>query len=233
MDLAEMKKWRDGFPLSLVVDRRFCQLIDEVERLTDQNLRILRKEFTQICSYCGFEFPAEGAYSWEDLQAHIHVCPHHPVGKLRAERDMLKAQVEFDCSTHQCDKLFALAEPYIQESIALAKERDELRESVTAYEKEANDTLTFYREKGRVTVANDGNPVQRLGASAEIAIIKAEAQGFAAGMERAVEIASGVICDDEPRNREWNDACDQIINEIRAAIPATPTSDALKGDKQT
>ena len=54
----------------------------EVNRLQEQNLRILRGEFTQICSYCGFEFPAEGEYSWEDLQAHILVCPHHPVGKL-------------------------------------------------------------------------------------------------------------------------------------------------------
>lgn len=40
--------------------------------------------------------------------------------------------------------------------------------------REAEMTLAFYRERGRVTVELDGNAVQRMGASAEIAIQKAE-----------------------------------------------------------
>ena len=52
--------------------------------LKAQNLRILRGKFAQICSYCGHEFPADGA-QWEHLQAHIQVCPDHPVGKLTAQ----------------------------------------------------------------------------------------------------------------------------------------------------
>ena len=40
-------------------------------------------------------------------------------------------------------------------------------------EQEAGKTLDMYRELGRVVVANDGNVVQRLAASAEIAIANA------------------------------------------------------------
>lgn len=61
--------------------------------LKDQNLRILRKEFAQICSYCGHEFPADGA-QWKDLQAHIQVCPQHPVGKLNAALHVAKEALD-------------------------------------------------------------------------------------------------------------------------------------------
>lgn len=61
-------------------------------------VRVLRGEFTQICSYCGWESP--GPASWEQLQAHIHACELHPIQQLtiraeaaEAERDALAAQV--------------------------------------------------------------------------------------------------------------------------------------------
>ena len=48
------------------------------------------------------------------------------------------------------------------------------QERVKELEQEAEATLAYYAEKGRVVVAFDGNAVQRLGASAEIAISKLE-----------------------------------------------------------
>lgn len=58
----------------------------------------------------------------------------------------------------------------------LESERDQLRADVTVLVTEAEQTLEFYREKGRVTIENDGNPVQRLAGSAEIAISKLESE---------------------------------------------------------
>jgi len=60
-----------------------AELVREVERLVEQNARIVRGEFAQICSYCAWEAPAPGD-SWEALQAHIAVCKNHPLFKSRA-----------------------------------------------------------------------------------------------------------------------------------------------------
>ena len=57
--------------------------------------RIIKGNFTQICSYCGEEMlPPNG---WNELQAHIQICPQHPLKKaneqiaaLTAERDRLR-----------------------------------------------------------------------------------------------------------------------------------------------
>jgi hypothetical protein len=50
----------------------------KIEKLEEQNIRIVRREFGQICSYCGWETEASGA-SWEALQEHIQHCKKHPV----------------------------------------------------------------------------------------------------------------------------------------------------------
>ena len=47
-------------------------------------LRVVRGEFTQICSYCGWEAPTGGA-SWEELQVHICSCKEHPVFRLNKQ----------------------------------------------------------------------------------------------------------------------------------------------------
>lgn len=72
------------------------QLAAEVEArrvAEDKALRVVRGDFGQICSYCGWESAQDGA-SWEELQAHIHVCEKHPVSafKQRAEQAEAKAR---------------------------------------------------------------------------------------------------------------------------------------------
>lgn len=56
----------------------------EKAKLQASNLRIVRGDFDQICSYCGWESKPGGA-SWKELQAHIQVCPVHPVAELRVQ----------------------------------------------------------------------------------------------------------------------------------------------------
>jgi hypothetical protein len=51
------------------------------EHFESEKLRILRGNFGQICSYCGWETAASGG-SWEDLQAHVKQCKAHPVFQL-------------------------------------------------------------------------------------------------------------------------------------------------------
>lgn len=57
-------------------EQKIGDLKDQIKELTEQNLRIVRREFTQICSYCGWESKGEG---WEELQAHLKVCNKHPL----------------------------------------------------------------------------------------------------------------------------------------------------------
>ena len=64
----------------------------EIERLTDQNLRIGRGQFGQMCSHCGWETPASGG-AWADLQAHTAVCEKHPIKALREEVEQLRVQL--------------------------------------------------------------------------------------------------------------------------------------------
>lgn len=66
-----------------------AELRQQLEAERDKVLRVVRGDFAQICSYCGWEAPVEGA-QWDELQAHIKECPHHP---LTAERNArLEAQ---------------------------------------------------------------------------------------------------------------------------------------------
>ena len=54
------------------------KLGDRVEELEDRILRMVRGEFKQICSYCGWE-SMEG--QWEELKNHLKECPKHPLRK--------------------------------------------------------------------------------------------------------------------------------------------------------
>lgn len=76
---------------------------------------------------------------------------------------------------------------------AACDERDQLRlalqesqQRVKELEDEAESTLKFYAEQGRVVVKRDGNAVQRLSASAEITISKQQVaiQELAAALRR-------------------------------------------------
>jgi len=95
--MAVLTKPDDGggwFPVvpAATVER----LVQERDGLKAQVLRVVRGEFTQICSYCGWEAPPEGA-QWEELQAHIKICPTHPAAQLAAmtqERDFNAAYFE-------------------------------------------------------------------------------------------------------------------------------------------
>lgn len=54
----------------------------ERDEANDKALHVVRGQFKQICSYCGWESDEGG---WDDLQAHIKVCPEHPVSALSAQ----------------------------------------------------------------------------------------------------------------------------------------------------
>lgn len=88
-------------------DAALAQLREEVERLKakldrshlyrnssywqEKAMAVLRGEFTQCCSYCGFE--AQPPNGWEELQKHIEECPEHPLPKLRARLEAAEAAV--------------------------------------------------------------------------------------------------------------------------------------------
>lgn len=69
------------------------ELQEEFAQVTDQVLRVVRGEFAQICSYCGWEANRDGA-TWEELQAHIQECKEHPIFKLKEELARYKGHVE-------------------------------------------------------------------------------------------------------------------------------------------
>lgn len=54
----------------------------EKDELEDRILRIVRGDFAQICSYCGWESKGSG---WEELQEHIKTCSKHPLSKVRRQ----------------------------------------------------------------------------------------------------------------------------------------------------
>jgi len=66
-------------------------LYKELAAAREKVLRVVRAEFAQICSYCGWE-SADG--EWEELQDHIHNCQHHPIAKLEADNAALRKVYE-------------------------------------------------------------------------------------------------------------------------------------------
>jgi hypothetical protein len=74
--------------------RADADLTAKLEAATEANARIVRGQFAQICSACGYEVPA-GESSWETLQAHVETCEKHPVYKLIAENKRLREALEW------------------------------------------------------------------------------------------------------------------------------------------
>jgi hypothetical protein len=72
----------DDVPVIAPANRRDCPECAE-------KARIVRGQFAQICSACGYEVPA-GESSWERLQEHVESCPKHPLGKALAENAELR-----------------------------------------------------------------------------------------------------------------------------------------------
>jgi hypothetical protein len=106
MKREEIEKWREGMEHYLgaisveprkggekpVIHAIKCvdflltenkRLEEQVAELEEKNLAIVRGEFNQICSYCGWESSKDAG--WEELQAHIRECSKHPVNTIRNE----------------------------------------------------------------------------------------------------------------------------------------------------
>lgn len=62
----------------------------KIEVLEDKVLRIVRGDFNQICSYCGWESMGDDP-TWEQLQRHIQNCKLHPATKARKAIDKIIA----------------------------------------------------------------------------------------------------------------------------------------------
>lgn len=63
----------------------------KLKKEKEKCLRIVRGEFKQICSYCGWETPPPNG--WEELQSHIRVCPKHPLVKAEERVKELETQL--------------------------------------------------------------------------------------------------------------------------------------------
>ena len=78
---------------------------DEAEAaLAEERARVVRGEFMQICSYCGFE-TKKG--EWEELQEHIKICDKHPLPKAKARINELEEEnrclKEKECTSVTCE----------------------------------------------------------------------------------------------------------------------------------
>ena len=78
---------------------------DEAEvALAEERARVVRGEFMQICSYCGFE-TKKG--EWEELQEHIKICDKHPLPKAKARINELEEEnrclKEKECTSATCE----------------------------------------------------------------------------------------------------------------------------------
>jgi hypothetical protein len=100
----KIKQWEDSNDVGWL-KAQLESLADELVSEKEKNLRIVRGEFGQICSHCGWESPTEGA-SWEELQEHINTCEKHPLFALRAERDALELEL---AAAREALEPFALA----------------------------------------------------------------------------------------------------------------------------
>jgi len=70
--------------------------------------RIIKGNFTQICSYCGEEMlPPNG---WNELQAHIQICPQHP---LKKANEQIAALAEKDARIKELEGALEKELPHI------------------------------------------------------------------------------------------------------------------------
>jgi hypothetical protein len=63
----------------------------KIEELENRILRMIRGEFKQICSHCGYE-TEKG--EWEELQKHLKECPKHPLRQAEARIKSLEEGIE-------------------------------------------------------------------------------------------------------------------------------------------
>ena len=117
------------------------------EALAEERARVVRGEFMQICSYCGFE-TKKG--EWEELQEHIKICDKHPLPKAKARINELEEEnrclKEKECTSATCEVFEENKE--LEEQ--LAKAEDVLRKyaDVTTYGKAA--AKLYFEDKGEL-----------------------------------------------------------------------------------
>ena len=73
------------------ITKEIDRLRERVKELEEKLLDVVRGNFPQICSFCGFE--AKPPNGWAELQEHIHSCPVHPLAISRAQNSRLKAEL--------------------------------------------------------------------------------------------------------------------------------------------
>lgn len=107
MSIEDIRKKHEGFcrttgkgALSCLnnydVDRLFAELDEAHKKAMD----MLHGNFTQCCSYCGWEAPPPNG--WEELQGHIKVCPQHPLRQAEAALDEARGRI-YPCA--DCGKM--------------------------------------------------------------------------------------------------------------------------------
>jgi SMC interacting uncharacterized protein involved in chromosome segregation len=65
------------------------ELKERIKELEDKILRMIRGDFNQICSYCGWESKVG---EWEELQTHLKECPSHPLREAEIKIKELEKQ---------------------------------------------------------------------------------------------------------------------------------------------
>ena len=131
------------------------QLRTELAAAREDKLRIVRGEFAQICSYCGWE-SADGG--WDELQAHIHNCEKHPVFLLThelaaARKEIARLRVlheEMVCHLDYTQKCLGVAD---QDLTAAREEIARLNAWVVEYQKEMR--TSFLAEERRAEAAEE------------------------------------------------------------------------------
>lgn len=129
--IAVTREWRDE------AVKHIATLEAQLAAANDKVLRVVRGEFGQICSYCGWESVREGA-QWDELQAHIKTCPQHPMREV--ERQLAAVTAERDAVT-ECLNGSSKARYTAKMYDALRKERDALRAALTRVVEAATNVL--------------------------------------------------------------------------------------------
>ena len=76
----------------LVLNKEIVNLKAGIEKqVMAERVRIIRGEFTQICSYCGEEMTKPS--QWEKLQDHIQKCDKHPLVEARQKIWHMEAEI--------------------------------------------------------------------------------------------------------------------------------------------
>lgn len=120
----------------LELDNRILR--DRVEKLAVEKLEIVRGQFTQICSYCGFEAPPPNG--WSELQAHIRTCEKHPMRALEAEVERMKVTCLPDAMVLRARRIYALL-------MASEAMEAEVRMDIAVTKSPRSDRMLAYRDQ--------------------------------------------------------------------------------------